>query len=201
MPSDEWWEAYFHKTYGPYLESDDWKALLPGQAYCDEILTQANLSQASPDSVQTFKDLLMQFTWELIPMSQMQSKLRAIFESEQCLQRPELVSRISPFLQVEIKTPEDEVTAKEMLRDCFGMITQKGNQDSEAKHEEAMEFMQEILKRHDDQIEWIEEFLNLSHGTKDGEAFEAMRARQLEMLKDDKDLWERYPIVFPDRQV
>lgn len=38
MPSDEWWEAYFHKTYGPCLESDEWKALLPGQAYRDEIL-------------------------------------------------------------------------------------------------------------------------------------------------------------------
>lgn len=87
----------------------------------------------------------MQFTWELIPMSQMQSELRVIFESNECLQRSELVSRISPFLQAETKTPEDEATAKEMLRDCFGMITQKGNQDSEAKHKEAMDFMGEIL--------------------------------------------------------
>ena len=109
---------------------------------------------------------------------------------------------------------EDEVTAKQLLCGCFGMITQKGNQDTQAKMEETTKFMQEVIvscapwsarvipntiaqDRHQDQTEWVEQFLSLMRGTKQGEGPDTRRGQLLKMLEDQKDLWERFQVVIP----
>ena len=40
MPSEEWYQAYFEKTYGPYLESDECKPFLIGQAYQESLIVR-----------------------------------------------------------------------------------------------------------------------------------------------------------------
>lgn len=82
--------------------------------------------------------------WEQVSVSDLQQHLRSIFNSNECLQHPNILSKISPFLQAEIMTAEDEVKANLLVCDCYGIVTQKGEPDSQAKLEEAVKFMGEL---------------------------------------------------------
>ena len=51
--------------------------------------------------------------------------------------------------------------------------------------------------RHQDQTEWVEEFLNLMRITKQEGGPDTRRAQLLKMLEDQKDLWERFQVLIP----
>lgn len=102
---------------------------------------QSALSEHSPASAQALKDLFLQFMWEQVCVPDLQRELRTIFDRNECLQHPGILSKISPFLQAEMKTAGDEVKAREVMCDCYGVVTQKGGPDRQAKLEEGVKFM------------------------------------------------------------
>lgn len=81
--------------------------------------------------------------WEQIPTREMQQELQTMF-SDSCLQDRSILSGIQPFLEAPTNTPGEQAAAKRLLCAHFGLVTQKGDAQSQARLQEAMQFQLDI---------------------------------------------------------
>ncbi|KAL8902915.1 MAG: hypothetical protein Q9207_004283 [Kuettlingeria erythrocarpa] len=126
----------------PHLRTEEGQVFLAGPARLDK--TQTTLAQYSPAAAEHLRDLILLFMWEQIPIEEMQQELRTLLSNSGCLQDPSMLSGIQPFLDMPTDTPEEQVAAKKVLCACFGLVTQKGDAQSQARLQEAIRFQLDV---------------------------------------------------------
>lgn len=64
---------------------------------------------------------------------------------------------IEPFLRAEITSEEQQSVAKSLLCDAFGLVTQKGDANSQARLEEGVKFQMdvEVSSRRHSRDRWL----------------------------------------------
>ncbi|KAL8990833.1 MAG: hypothetical protein Q9169_008025 [Polycauliona sp. 2 TL-2023] len=132
---------------------------------------QIALEQHAPASAQLLNDIQTRFTWELVSVRDFHSQLRAIFDKNECLQHPDILCHIMPFLEANIMTAEDELAARKLGHfESQPVIHDKINQALSGGID-------------DDRVERYQEF----------------RAAMAEALEGERDWLDRFEVHYPPR--
>lgn len=82
--------------------------------------------------------------WEDISTSELQTELQTLFGSNPCLRNdPTLRAKISPFLTAPVESDAEQASAKDVICDLFGLVTQKRDL-GRSTLEEGVQFQRDV---------------------------------------------------------
>lgn len=89
---------------------------------------------------------MLQFTWQQISASELQSHLRALISAHKqtFAQLDFYPTHIAPSLDIDICGPEDETSVRGMLCQAFGLVTQGGSAGAQGMMENGTRLMGDI---------------------------------------------------------
>ncbi|KAI4253443.1 MAG: hypothetical protein LQ352_003685 [Teloschistes flavicans] len=170
--------SLFCEVIEPHLSTEEGEEFMAGSTRFDKIRT--TLAQHSPSTAEQIDKLILGFMWEQISTFTMQEELR-----------------IEPFLRAEITSEEQQSVAKSLLCDAFGLVTQKGDANSQARLEEGVKFQMDVEDRFREQPGRFEDFLRLQLGVGfQGQPKEEALKALLEILAPEEDLIRRFETLY-----
>ncbi|KAL8660766.1 MAG: hypothetical protein Q9202_006233 [Teloschistes flavicans] len=189
--------SLFCEVIEPHLSTEEGEEFTAGYARFDKIRT--TLAQHSPSTAEHVDKLILGFMWEQISTFKMQEEFRQVFLGNAYLQELDVYGSIEPFLKAEITSAEQQSVAKSLLCDAFGLVTQKGNANSQARLEEGVKFQMDVKERFSEQPGRFEEFLRLQLGVGfQGQPKEEAWKALLEILTPEEDLIRRFETLYVD---
>lgn len=89
---------------------------------------------------------MLRFTWQQVSVPELQSHLRALISvhNQTLVPLDFYPTHIAPFLDIEIRGPEDEARARGMFCHAFGLVTQGGSAGAQGMMENGTRLMGDV---------------------------------------------------------